>query len=65
MSIEYTETVIIAWPEIQDYMDYEGFDANATLINSGDLYKQYGDSAYIVNAKWANDVDSNRINKLL
>ena len=46
------EFVVITWPEIQELMEYEGFQDNSLLINDGKLYEQYGDSAYMVNKDW-------------
>ena len=43
--------VIIGWPEIQAFMDLEGFDDNATLINENDAMG-IGSSTYLINADW-------------
>lgn len=44
--------VIIQWPEIQDYMDIEGLNENAHLINDEPLFSQVGSSAYFVKWEW-------------
>ncbi len=42
---------IIGWPDIQDIMDKEGFDENATLIEPND-FMGIGSSTYLVNKEW-------------
>ena len=42
---------IIEWPDIQAFMDEEGFDENATLIEPND-YMGIGSSTYLVNKEW-------------
>ncbi|KAF5080396.1 hypothetical protein DSECCO2_120380 [anaerobic digester metagenome] len=49
---------VITWPSIQCYMEQEGFDDNATLINDGTLYDEYGDSAYLVRLSWIRTINS-------
>ena len=44
--------VIVAWPEVQDLMECEGFEENSCLINDGALCEEYGSSAYFVNEDW-------------
>ena len=39
---------IICWPEIQEYMDKEGFEENSSLITNDLLVDLYGSSAYFV-----------------
>ena len=40
---------IIEWPYIQEYMEYDGFETNAYLINEESWIDQYGPSSYFVN----------------
>lgn len=47
---EYT---IIGWPEIQAFMDLEGFDENATLIEPNDSMG-IDSSTYLVSVDWLN-----------
>lgn len=47
---------IIGWPEIQDIMDEEGFDANATLIEPNDSMG-IGSSTYLVDKEWLESLD--------
>lgn len=42
---------IIGWPDIQYYMDLEGFDENATLIEPNDNLG-IGSSTYLVSREW-------------
>ena len=44
---------IIGWPEIQAYMDLEGFRENSTLITPNDSM-EIGSSTYLVNKEWYN-----------
>ena len=44
--------VVIQWPDIQDYMDIEGFEENSCLINDLPLLEEYGSSAYFVRISW-------------
>lgn len=45
------EYEIIDWPEIQYYMDKEGFEENATLITPNESMG-IGSSTYLVNVEW-------------
>lgn len=42
---------IIGWPEIQAFMDLDGFDENATLIEENDNMG-IGSSTYLVSLDW-------------
>ena len=42
---------IIEWPDIQAFMDEEGFDENTTLIEPNDSMG-IGSSTYLVNKEW-------------
>lgn len=42
---------IIGWPDIQDIMDKEGFELNATLIEPNDDMG-IGSSTYLVDKEW-------------
>ncbi len=42
---------IIEWPDIQAYMELEGFKDNATLIEPNDAMA-IGSSTYLVNKTW-------------
>ena len=42
------EYVPICWPDIQYYMDLEGFDEHAYLINDEQGLDDFGSSAYMV-----------------
>ena len=42
---------IIGWPEIQELMDKEGFEDNATLIEPNDNMG-IGSSTYLVDKEW-------------
>lgn len=43
---------IICWPEIQEYMDKEGFEENSSLITNDLMVDLYGSSAYFVSITW-------------
>ena len=47
---------IIGWPEIQAYMDLEGFRENSTLITPNDSM-EIGSSTDLVNKEWYNLVN--------
>ena len=49
--------VVIQWPEIQELMDKEGFDLNASLANDEWCLDKYGSSAYFVNKQWLSKVE--------
>lgn len=60
----YTDTfewlskfVIVEWPEIQSYIDKEGFDNNCCLINDDTWLDQYGALSYFVNEEWKHKID--------
>jgi hypothetical protein len=44
--------IVVQYPEIQQYMDKDGFTDNAHLINDDIGLEKYGSSAYFVNEKW-------------
>lgn len=44
--------VIITWPEIQEFMEIDGFDDNACLVNDVPFISQYGSLAYFVRVSW-------------
>lgn len=47
---------IIEWPEIQYFMDIEGFDDNATLIEENDAMG-IGSSTYLVSKDWLKSLE--------
>ena len=47
---------IIEWPEIQYYMELEGFEDNATLINQNDAMG-IGSSTYLVSNEWLKSLE--------
>lgn len=49
--------VIITWPDIQEYMDKEGFAVNASLANDEWTLDEYGSSAYFVRIAWLKQLD--------
>ena len=44
---------IIDWPDIQAYMDLEGFEENSALITPNDNMG-IGSSTYLINKEWYN-----------
>ena len=48
---------IIGWPDVQSYMDLEGFEENSTLITPNDSMG-IGSSTYLVNREWYDSVKS-------
>ena len=46
---------IISWPEIQEYMDLEGFEENSALITPNDNIG-IGSSTYLINKEWYDSV---------
>lgn len=57
--------VIVEWPEIQSYIDKEGFDNNCCLINDDTWLDQYGALSYFVNEEWKHKVDEKYILKVI
>ena len=55
--VDEDDFVIIQWPEVQDLMDKEGFDTNASLANDEWCLEKYGPSAYFVNKQWLSKVE--------
>ncbi len=59
---------IIGWPDIQVFMDLEGFNENATLIEPNESIG-IGSSTYLIQKEWLNslgetlewDEDNNKI----
>lgn len=52
--------VVVCWPDIQDYMDLDGFDENAYLINDSKGLDDFGSSAYFINKAWKDKVEEQR-----
>lgn len=50
--------VVIMWPDIQEYMEIEGFEDNSHLINDEVGLDKYGFSAYFVNKAWLEELTS-------
>ena len=51
------EYEVVSWPEIQEYMDYNDFDDNATLITPN-YNMGIDDNTYLVNSKWKEKKDA-------
>ena len=49
--------VIIGWPEIQEYMDKEGFEENSALITPNDSMG-IGSSTYLINKEWLKTLEN-------
>lgn len=47
---------IIGWPDIQEYMEEEGFEDNATLIEPNDSMG-IGSSTYLVDREWLDSLE--------
>ena len=58
------KTKIICWPSVQLLFDEPGFNENAALCSSHDLYEEYGDSAYAISEEWLNGRDAELINRV-
>lgn len=46
--------VVIQWPEIQYFMDLDGFKENSHLINDEEGLNKYGSNAYFIKKEWLN-----------
>lgn len=46
--------VVVTWPDIQYFMDKEGFKENSYLINDEKGLDDFGSSAYFVKESWYN-----------
>lgn len=49
--------VVISWPEIQNYMDLDGFEENSYLVNDDKGIDDFGSSAYFVDEDWLDSLD--------
>lgn len=49
--------IIVGWPEIQEYFDYEDFDEHATLITPND-FMGIGSSTYLIEKEWVKSVEN-------
>lgn len=47
--------ILVGWPEVQKYMDLEGFEDNATLVMENP-YMDIGVSTYLIDKEWADFV---------
>jgi len=53
--------VAVRWPDSQDLMELEGFRENSYLINDEKGIKDFGSSAYFVDADWLAKVDRYKV----
>lgn len=56
------EYEVIDWPEIQYYMDKEGFEDNATLITPNESMG-IGSSTYLVKVEWLKTTENVAIDR--
>ena len=49
--------VVITWPDIQDYMDLDGFEENSYLVNDEQGIEDFGSSAYFVDEEWLDSLE--------
>ena len=49
--------VFIPWPDVQEYMEYEGFSENSTLCNDDETLEEYGSQCYFVDLQWINSIE--------
>lgn len=47
--------VVIEFPEIQKYMDMDGFEENSYLVSDEKGLEDFGSSAYFVSLEWINN----------
>lgn len=52
-----TKYVVVTWPDIQFYMNRDGFNENSYLINDEKGMEDFGSSAYFVEEEWANKIE--------
>ena len=50
---------VITWPDIQAYMELEGFEDNACLADAHWCVREYGSSAYFVRKSWLESLSLN------
>lgn len=55
---------LVTWPEIQEYMDSEGFEEHSCLADDDYFFGTYGSSAYFVDKEWKEKVDNELKNRL-
>lgn len=46
--------IILTWPEVQEYMDYDDFDAHSTLVYPNSLMDIEG-CTYLIDKEWYNE----------
>lgn len=50
------EYEVIGWPEIQYYMEYEGFKENSSLVEPNDNIG-IGSSTYLISVEWLKQIE--------
>lgn len=50
------EYEVIGWPDIQYYMEYEGFKENSSLIEPNDNIG-IGSSTYLISVEWLKQIE--------
>jgi hypothetical protein len=43
---------LVVWPDVQEFMELDGFAEHACLANDDFFVEKYGSSAYFVDAEW-------------
>ena len=56
---------VITWPDVQLLFEFEGFRDNSVLITEDPLYTRFGDSAYLVDTDWLENLTKTCSNKLI
>jgi len=57
--------IALTWPDVQDFMVYDGFEENSILINDDPLIDEYGNSSYLVRRDWHDRVVNSMIKESL
>lgn len=54
---------VVTWPDSQELMDKEGFNAHCYLINDDKGMEEFGSSAYFVNKEWLDRINEQSTNQ--
>lgn len=50
---------IVRWPDVQKYMELEGFYEHSSLIEEND-FMGIGDSTYLIDKEWIKEVETTK-----
>ena len=48
---------LVTWPDVQLYMECDGFNEHSCLANDEYFFNDFGGSAYFIESEWMKKID--------